>query len=265
MAVVPNRTKRRLREGKVVFGFLVKAQRSAAIAHMVSSSGYDYLTLDLQHTTIGADDVAQICASCLGVGTTPIVRIADPEGRDAVRFLDAGAQGIFVPNVESADQARAIVFNCRHSPLGHRSPGGPTIQLGWQSMPASDVARELDDNLLLGVNVETLAGVESIDEIVAVDGIDVVSVGTNDLTQDMGIPGEYDHPRLMAVYETVVAAVNRNGKHVRLGNFADPTRLARSVEMGARLITVTNDVKLILDGMRTGLSAVRARIPAELL
>jgi 2-keto-3-deoxy-L-rhamnonate aldolase RhmA len=262
VTAIANRTKQRLHEGKVVFGLLVKAQRSAAIAHMAAAAGYDYLTLDLQHTTIGADDVAQICAAALGTGVTPIVRVADPFGRDAIRIIDAGAQGIFVPGVESAEQARSIVTNCRFPPLGSRSSGGATIQLRWQSMPAAEVARQLDDNLLIGINVESLAAVEDIDTIAAVDGVDLISVGTNDLTQDMGIPGEYDHPRLMAVYECVVAATRRNGKFVRLGNFADPARLARSVAMGAQLVTVTNDVKLLLDGMRGGLAALHERLPA---
>lgn len=264
MPIVPNIAKERLNAGKVAIGLGVRYSRSIEIARMAASSGYHFLFIDLEHSTIEIDMASQICVAALDAGVTPIVRIPGFDLTYAARILDGGAQGIIVPHINSAEEARAAVAGCLFPPAGHRSTMATAVQTGWEAMPARDFARTVNDNVLLVAILETPQGIENAEEIAAVDGIDVLSLGSNDLAMEMGIPGEFDHPRLLEAYRTVVAAANRHGKAVRIGGIYEPRLVLRSIEIGSRMLMLGTDFSFMLKGMRSSLADMTAAIDPNL-
>ena len=152
------------------------------------------------------DMAVQISVTANACGISPIVRVPQGQLDMATRVLDGGAMGIVMPHVDTADEAAEIVDKLKYPPHGHRSVGGPMAQTGFEAKPMAEATREVNDNLLLVTLVESPKAVENAAAIAAVPGIDVMLFGTSDLTMEMGIPGQFDHPDVEAAYKTVIAA-----------------------------------------------------------
>lgn len=245
-----NITKERLVAGKVAFGLGVRSSRTIDVARAAASSGYHYLFIDLEHSTIDLDTAAQICVAGLDAGVTPLVRVPSHDHAFSARILDGGAQGIVVPHINSAAEAKLAVEGCKYPPVGHRSSLAKAVQMGWAPMSVSEVSKHMNENILLTMLIETPEAVGNIESIAAVDGVDVLSVGSNDLALEMGIPGQFDHPKLLEAYDKVLAAARKYGKAVRLGGIYEPRLLKRSIELGSRMVTLGDDFGFMLAGMR---------------
>ncbi len=160
---------------------------------------------------------------------------------------DAGALGIIAPHVESADDARAYVRAAKYPPLGDRSNAGPLPQLQYRSLPAAQAYAAIDTATMVIVQFESGQAIEHADEIVAVEGVDMVLMGTNDLLADWGLPGQYDHPRVREAYAATIAACRRHGKFAAVGGFATrPDLAAEYVRMGARYVSTGTDLAFLL-------------------
>src|SRR5574341_62258 len=206
------------------------------------------LALDMGLNSMGIDVAAQIAVACHDAGVAPLVRVPGYEHYLATRLLDAGAMGIVFPHVDSAEHARALVANCKYPPQGHRSLGGPVAQLGFRPHPRAESTALVNKETLLVMMLETPAAVDRADTIAAVDGVDVLLIGTNDLTLEMGIPGKYDDPRVARAYETVVAACTRHGKYPGMGGIYDHPTMEKYITAGARFILCGSDLSFIMAG-----------------
>jgi 2-keto-3-deoxy-L-rhamnonate aldolase RhmA len=253
-----NLTKDRLKAGKVAFGFQIRHSRSIDVVRMAARSNFHFIYIDLEHSTMSIEMAAQFCAACLGEGITSIVRVPGQSAETGARLLDSGAQGLIVPHVHTAEQARAAVCDYLLPPLGKRSEGGG-ILLGWPVATKAEMFGMINERTLLGVMAESAEAIENIEEIAAVEGVDMIVVGSNDLAADLGIPVDGEDPRLLAAYKKVLDAANRNGKAVRLGGIYSPQFLQRTIELGSRLVTVTGDTRLLVTGMRSALGDIQAR------
>jgi 2-keto-3-deoxy-L-rhamnonate aldolase RhmA len=260
-----NITKERLQAGKVAFGLGVRFSRTIDIARAAASSGYHYLFIDLEHSVIDLETASQICIAALDAGVTPLVRVPGHDYSWAGRILDGGAQGIVVPHVNTPGDAKAAIDACKYPPVGHRSSLATAVQAGWSPMSVGDVSRFMNDNILMTMLIETPEAIENVEAIAAVDGVDVLSVGSNDLALEMGIPGDFDHPQLLAAYARVVAAAHKHGKAVRLGGVYEQRLIKRSIELGSRMVTLGNDFGFMLAGMRAKVTDVTNAIDANLL
>lgn len=250
-----NITKDRLKAGELAFGFQIRHSRSTEVVRMAALCGYHFVHIDLEHSTMSIEMAAQFCAACLGEGITSLVRVPGASPEIGARLLDSGAQGLIVPHVNTAEQARQAVRDYLVPPLGGRAEGGG-ILLGWPKLAKAEIFRLVNERTLLAVMAESAEAVENIDEIAAVNGVDVIVVGSNDLAADLGIAADSDDPRLVAAYQRVVKAAERHGKAVRLGGLYSPEFLRRTIDLGARLITVTGDTRLLVTGMRNALEDV---------
>ncbi|WP_112300360.1 HpcH/HpaI aldolase family protein [Rhodococcus wratislaviensis] len=250
-----NRLRTRLDAGAVTTSMVVRYSRSAEIAVMAKAAGFDSLYVDLEHAPLTLGETSQICIAAQASGVTPLVRI--PPGRlDVIgRVLDGGALGIIVPHVMSADEARAAVAVACFPPRGVRSAAGATVQLNYAPLPASTANEVLNDATLVAVMIEAEAAVEQVDEIAAVEGVDLLLVGTNDLLGDLGIAGQYDHAKLARAYERVGAACRKHGKYLGVGGLSSRLDLARRyVDSGARYVSVGTDTAFQLRGARAAIA-----------
>jgi 2-keto-3-deoxy-L-rhamnonate aldolase RhmA len=188
------------------------------------------------------------------------VRVPSSGADHVTRVLEGGALGIIAPHVDTADDARAVVAAAMFPPLGNRSNAGGLPQLHYRSFPAADAFAALNAATTIIVQLESAAAIERTDEIIAVEGVDMVLVGLNDLLTDWGIPGEYDHPRVRAAYATIIAACRRRGKHCGVGGLATrPDLAAELVRMGARYVSTGTDLGFLL-----GAATARARQVKEI-
>ena len=160
---------------------------------------------------------------------------------------EGGALGIIAPHVRSADEARAVVRAAKFSPLGERSNAGGLPHLHFRSFSAPEAYAALNEATMVIVQFESAAALDKTEEIVAVDGVDLVLVGLNDLLADWGIPGQYDHPRVREAYASTIAACRRHGKHCGVGGLSTrPDLVAEFVRMGARYVSTGTDLAFLM-------------------
>ncbi|HEY5899037.1 MAG TPA: aldolase/citrate lyase family protein [Burkholderiales bacterium] len=257
MSIVPNHALRQLRAGKLAVGLGVRNARTVDVAQIGKTCGFDWLFIDCEHSSMDLDTAAQISSASLAVGITPLVRVAGLEHWHASRILDNGAQGIVVPHVDSAGEAQRVAAACRFPPLGKRSMGGGLQQVGFAPLPVGEVARAVNEETLVVVMIESPQGVANADEIASVQGIDALLVGTNDLCFEMGIPGQFNDPRVADAYKRVVAACRKHGKFAGMGGMYTPELLERHVDMGVQLVLSGNDFSLLMQAGTARASLVR--------
>jgi 2-keto-3-deoxy-L-rhamnonate aldolase RhmA len=248
MEAIPNYTKRQLASGKVTLGMGLRQARTVDIAAIGKKCGFEWLFIDMEHSSIDVDTAAQIATAALPVGITPIVRVPGKEHHHASRLLDSGAQGIVVPHVDTVEEAQRAVSYCKFPPVGHRSISGLQPLFGFNTIPPADFARMANDETLVIVMLETPAAIAKADAIAAVPGVDVVLIGTNDLSAEMGIPGQYADPRIEDAYRAVITACKKHGKHPGMGGVYETKLMEKYIKFGMRFILSGSDTSFVIAG-----------------
>jgi len=250
MSTIPNVTKRRLAAGELALGIGLRQARTVDTAMIARTCDFDWLFIDMEHSAMDVDTAAQLAVAGLGAGITPLIRVPGHEHHHATRLLDAGAQGIVVPHVDSVEEAERVVSYCKYPPLGHRSVAGAQPQLGFQAMPVADATRLVNEEILVVVMLETPLAISRAEAIAAVKGVDVLLIGTNDLCAEMGIPGKFTDPKVEAAYKTVIDACRKHGKHPGMGGVYEPALLQKYIGMGMRFILSGSDLAFMMAGAR---------------
>lgn len=242
-----------MRGQDLVLCMALRQARTADMSMIAAACGFDAVYVDMQHSTIGLDAVSSLCAGALATGIAPLVRLPGLDMDLMQRVLDGGAHGVLLPGIESADQARAAAVAGRYPrrhPLGH----GPHAR---DALPAAGCRqgqrRNADDH-----DAGIARGDFRADEIAAVDGVDMLLIGSNDLCTAMGIPGQLHHPDLFKAYETVAAACHRHGKTLGIGGIRGDIALQkRLVALGARFLIAGSDVTYLMAAARKDAADIR--------
>lgn len=257
-AIGPNLARQKLQRNELVLCLGVNQMRTPNIAMIAAACGFDAIYIDLEHNPTSLETAAAICVAALGVGVTPIARVTSHDPHDATRILDCGAQGVMVPHVGSATEARAIVEACRFAPAGHRSAAGTVPALGYAALKQGEINRLLNDNTLLIAMLETPDAIEQADAIAAVPGIDMLHIGSTDLSTEMGIPGEYKHEPMRAAYEATARAARAHGKSFGVGGVREDLEFQTwLLKLGVRYLTGGSDVGYILSTGRRDVAQLR--------
>jgi 2-dehydro-3-deoxyglucarate aldolase/4-hydroxy-2-oxoheptanedioate aldolase len=181
------------------------------IAAICVQAGADFVLFDMEHSAVGIGDIRAQMAFCRGLPLAPLVRVPAGEYHFIARVLDAGAHGVMVPMVESAAQAESVVRACRYPPLGRRGAG---FSVAHDAFAPGDVAQKMlqgNERTLVMAQIESERGLAAVDEIAAVPGIDVLWLGMFDLSNFLGVPGQFgSQPYLRAVDRLVAAAAREN-------------------------------------------------------
>src|SRR5713101_6084146 len=150
-----NHAKRMLKADQLVLCMGVNQLRTPNIAMIAAACGFDAVYIDLEHNPTSLETAAGVCVAALGMGITPIARVSSRDAHDATRILDCGAQGVMVPHVQNAAEAKAIVEACLYHPKGHRSAFGSGPQLGYAAIPQAEVCQIINRETLLMAMIET--------------------------------------------------------------------------------------------------------------
>jgi 4-hydroxy-2-oxoheptanedioate aldolase len=250
-SILGNAMKEKLARDEVVASMTVRFARSIEIAQIAKTAGFDTLYVDLEHNTLSIDTCCQICIFAQQIGITPLVRVPANTPEYICRVLDGGAMGVITPHVRSAAEARAMVELVKFPPLGHRSAGGALSQYQYRSFPMAETNAAMNDATSLVVMMETAAALENVEEIIATDGVDMLLIGSNDLCAELGITGQYDHPKLKDAFARTIAAAKAVGKHVGIGGLASRDDLmTQFVRMGARYVSTGTDMAFLMGACR---------------
>ena len=260
MIELRNRALEQLRSGQLAIGVGLRQARTVDTAKAMLTAGFDWLFIDMEHNSMDIDTAVQISVAAQDAGITPIVRVPGYEHYHATRALDGGAQGVVVPHVDTAATAEQIASNCRYPPIGHRSITGALPQVGFEIHPLKDVTEAINRETLVVVMLESPEAIDNADKIAEVPGIDALLIGTNDLSLEMGIPGELGHSDIVAAYDSVIAACKAHGKYAGMGGVYKPELMAKYIEMGTQLILAGNDISFLMESARRQASAVRGML-----
>jgi staphyloferrin B biosynthesis citrate synthase len=244
----------RMKAGDVALGMTVRLARSGDIASIAKTTGHDFLFLDAQHAIFSLETLAHIAQAARGAGVAPMVRVRNVDDPDTSLLLDAGVTGIVFPDVNTAAEARRAVNAAKFAPLGKRSVSGAWSLFDFQTLPLADVLRALNENTLVVCMIESREGLANVEEIAAIEGVDVIHVGCNDLLVDMGKPGAFGDPEIVSAVERVIAAANAHGKFAGLGGDRDVIRQAEFIRKGVKFMTTWTDIGFLMEeaSRRTG-------------
>src|ERR1700756_4693808 len=241
--------KKQLRAGKPKMGLFLNAH-SPTIAEQLAHSGYDWLLVDTQHGPMGNLELSAMLAGISNGGAKSIVRVAGDHDRGGIKqSLDMGADGVLVPYINTAEEARQAVSCCRYPTAGTRSVYFPQRSMNKKGLLG--YAGAANENVILALQVETASCIENIDAIAAVPGVDLLFLGQNDLCMSMGLyekyefPHMYTSPELNAATQSLINAAKKN--NVILGLFLFGTaRVGEFLDKGFTFISIGNDLHHVL-------------------
>lgn len=229
---------------------------SPSIAEIMARAGFDWLTVDLEHSVTPIDVAAEMIRVIDLCGVTPLVRLTSNDANQIKRVMDAGAHGIIVPMVTRAGEAKAAVAATRYAPRGTRGVGIARAQ-GYGSSFAGYLAWQNDGPIVIA-QIEHIDAVDRLAEILAVPGIDAFIVGPYDLSASMGLPGQFEHADFIAAMERIAEIAKALGKTSGLHVVEpDDVALRKAQELGHRFIAYSVDIRMIDVTARAGLKFAR--------
>lgn len=246
------------RDDTVVCGWL--SMDSPYLAELLSYSGYDAVTVDLQHGMYGLDRAVTLLQAVSAGPAVPMARCPSPEPATIGKLLDAGAYGIVCPVIDTAEEAAALVRACRYPPVGKRS-FGPARGLLYGG---PDYVERADETLLTWAMIESISAMANLDAILETPGLDGVYVGPNDLALSMGErPGTVQPPaKVLQALEHIATRARAAGRWA--GAFAaDAAGARRQVEMGFHLVTPGNDAGIMRQAVVDRVAKVRGTSSAD--
>ena len=248
MATIVNKVKERLENGELALGLGIRQFRGVDIGRILATCGFDFAFIDMEHATHTLEGAAEMSVACHDAGVTPLVRVPGYEHYLATRILDAGGMGIVFPHVDTPEQARELMGNCKYPPMGHRSAAGAMAQLAFRAMPLAESSKLVNEQTMVVIMLESPQAIDNADAIAAIEGVDVLLIGSNDLCMEMGIPQQFDSPQLHGAMEKVVEACRKHGKHPGFGGVYDEVNATKFVQLGMRFILSGGDLPIFMAG-----------------
>jgi 2-keto-3-deoxy-L-rhamnonate aldolase RhmA len=216
-----------------LLGLGIRNARTAEIIRIAKTAGFSIVWIDLEHSSISVDCAVQISAATADLGLEAWVRVPEREYGVIGRLLDGGVTGIIAPHVETAEEAQRVVNAARFPPRGQRSQIGYLPQVGYRKLPPAELMAAADRATTVHILLESAKGIGNADAIAAIDGVDILHVGMNDLSVDLGHVGNLSHPDMVDACKRVIAAAHRHGKLAASGGASDPALCMQILDAGA--------------------------------
>jgi 2-dehydro-3-deoxyglucarate aldolase/4-hydroxy-2-oxoheptanedioate aldolase len=173
------------------------------VPRILAAAGFDWTFIDGEHGGFGIETLQDLCHASVTAGLSPVVRVADMQYALVARALDCGAQGVLFPRVESAEVLERAVSWTKFPPVGIRGFGLTPAHLGYERATIPQVIEHMNQNVMVVLQIETKLAVEKRDELLSVPGIDAVLVGPVDLSISLGVPGDFENPKMVEAMEKI--------------------------------------------------------------
>jgi 2-keto-3-deoxy-L-rhamnonate aldolase RhmA len=248
--------RQRVMAGEQVLGSMIFEFFTPGIAQILKNAGCEYALYDMEHTGMSLETLKTQVAHCRGLGLAPMVRVPRSDYHFLARALDVGAEGVMIPMVESVEQAQAIAQATRYPPKGRRGAAFGFAHDGYERGNPADKIKWADARNLVIAQIETERGLENVEAIAAVEGIDVLWVGHFDLTNFLGLPGQFDHPTYLKAIKRIVSAGRAHKKG--LGFMATDHAWATAYKKhGFNMLAAGTDQGIMMAGVGGILDSVR--------
>lgn len=251
-----NQVKRALARGETAIGTMVFEFRTPGIGRIAAAAGAEFAIFDMEHTGWSDETIGMLIATSRAADLVPMVRVPTTQYHLLSRPLDLGAMGIMVPMVETAEQARSIVQFAKYPPMGRRGAAFGVAHDDYRSGDVSTKIASANAEGLLIAQIETGQGVENVEAIATTEGIDVLWIGHFDLTNSLGIPGQFNHPTYLRAVERVVAACQRHGKAAGF-MVSSPAEGKALLNQGFRILAYWGDLWIYGQALKAGIDAMR--------
>ena len=251
--------KKRIQAGERLNVFAVGRMFHPNVIHYVGmQGGFDALWIDSEHAGLTVSDIEHAATAGKVYGLESFVRVPPTDYATITRCFESGASGVMAAQVTGAEQAEEIVTWAKFHPRGRRglNPLGHDGRFG--SMPLAEFTEASNRENFVAIQIETASAVDEVDEIAAIDGVDLLFIGPSDLSQALGVTGDFTHERCIEAIDTVADACRRHGKHWGAVT-PTPDYAALLIEKGCTLVSAVNEVKLIaagLDAMRESFASI---------
>lgn len=261
-----------MKDDRIALGVNVQTN-NPELVEMAGQAGYDYIMIDWEHGSFGTDSVVQMIRAAQVTGTTPIVRTPSADSVWIQRVLDAGAQGVVVPHVNTAHQAAQIAQACRYGTSGNGRGACPSVRAaGHLTRDWKSFSLWSDDNIFVAIAIESREGIQNLEEIIQVPGIDALFLGTFDLAQEMGYFGDNNAAAVREAIDELIACASKANMPLFATLYRGQTdeevraELEQWRSLGARIVNVVSDRRLISTGLQERRmmipnAATRARTP----
>lgn len=249
----------RIRSGERAVGTFLLAFPSLAAARVAATSGADFVLIDGEHTGFGWETMTPVLTEIRRAGSVPFCRVPSATRENIGLALDVGAQGLMVPMVGTATEAEQVARWARYPPQGVRGAMFGLAPHDFTPVDPAKALRRANEQTIVMVQIETAEGLENVEEIAAVPGVDILWIGHYDLTISMGIPAQFDHPDYHAALDRIVAAGRDHGK--AMGFLAESPEAAASLaDRGFSVLAYGSDLALYRSALHAGIADVRGAL-----
>ncbi|MBC8254808.1 MAG: hypothetical protein H8E35_12400 [Ardenticatenia bacterium] len=252
----PNRFKQVQAEGRTPVGHMLLEFVTRGIPLMLEEAGADFVLIDMEHTGFSISDIANVMAWFKATTVAPFVRVPQLQYHFIARILDAGALGIMVPDIRTAAEARAVVDAAKYAPLGKRGVALRTANTDFKPVDPEEFIRYANENTTAICMIESQEGLDNLEEITATPGVDVLWVGHFDLSQALGIVGQFQHPKMIDAFRLIADTARKHGKAAVM----QPGNLVQAQEwldLGFNVMSCAADFFFYVDALKQYISDVR--------
>jgi 2-dehydro-3-deoxyglucarate aldolase/4-hydroxy-2-oxoheptanedioate aldolase len=249
--------KQKLNIGESLVGTMLNLVYNPDIARIYAEVGFDYFIIDCEHAAYSFREINHIVSVAKNGEIKVLVRIPQVDRAHVQRLLDIGVEGFMIPGVQSAETMAEVVRLAKFPPHGERGVGGGIVQ-DFRSVDIADWIQKRNEEIFVMAQIEHRFAVNNIDSILSVAGVDAVIFGPRDLSCDLGVLGQIDHPSVLECYETVYQSAERHS--VAKGFFCggDVSGMRWCMERGAQVLLWSGDVNALIAYLSSGVKAIRA-------
>jgi len=201
--MILNKVKRALAQGELQLGTSIAQFRSPEVLRIYAAAGFHWVFIDGEHGGFGIETIQDLCRASNDTGLCPVVRVASMEYDLVARALDNGAQGVIFPRVESRELLEQAVAWTKFPPIGVRGFGLAPVNVNYVKSTIPEILEHVNRESMVVLQIETQKAVDMCDELISVPGVDAVMVGPVDLSISLGVPGEFEHPKMVAAMEAI--------------------------------------------------------------
>ena len=252
-----------MREGRAALGTGLKEFATRGIPRIIESSGFDYCMIDMEHGAFNLETIADLGSWFAATEVSPIVRIHKAFIHHIPLMLDQGIMGIQISGVDNAIEARAIVQEAKYPPIGNRGISQMGPHTGYQGYGANyqtEYSPWANANIVICPSIESLEGLKNVDAIAAVEGIDMIAYGHSDLSAQLGIHLQLDHPRFKEVVRTIAETCRKHGKLAR-GSAETEAQIEEYWKLGCQVLNLPGtDTSTYRDGLKARADRAHARL-----
>ncbi len=250
--------KARLKNGEAILGTMINSFDHQDVVKIFQVAGFDMFVIDNEHGAMDYSKVGMLLSYARALGIGGIVRIPEPRREVVMKYMELGADGILMPNADNAEDVKKVIEYAKYAPMGNRGISLYRPHTGFEKIPSGrDYMKRQNEETLIICQIESKKGVENVDAILDIDGVDAVFIGPNDLSQGYDIIGQFDNPILINAIDRVLKAAQDHEKYCGIFSAGPAEDMKKWLDKGMKLNLWSNDTTMLMQSARGGVSVIK--------